>query len=86
MLYRLMVSGLVSWAIAGVVATVFHLLLMEPLIFAAGQFEGQEPAVAAAAAEVSHDHANGLIHAHAGGATPHAHETAANTPEAGSTV
>ena len=86
MLYRLIVSGLVSGAIAGVVATVFHLLLVEPLIFAAEQFEGQEPAVMGAAAEVSHDHASGLTHEHAGGAAPHAHKTAANTPKAGDTV
>ena len=86
MLYRLIVSGLVSGAIAGVVATVFHLLLVEPLIFAAEQFEGQEPAVVAAAAEVSHAHANGLTHAHTGGGALHAHKTTANTPEAGDTV
>ncbi|MAI11794.1 MAG: hypothetical protein CBD27_07240 [Rhodospirillaceae bacterium TMED167] len=86
MLYRLIVSGLISGAIAGVVATVFHLLLVEPLIFAAEQFEGQEPAVATTAVEMSHDHANSLTHVHAGGAAPHAHETAPNTPEAGGTV
>ena len=33
MLYRLIVSGLASGAIAGIVATVLHLLLVEPLIF-----------------------------------------------------
>ena len=85
MVYRLIVSGLVSGAIAGVIATVLHLLLVEPLIFAAEQFEGQGPAVAAAAAEVSHDHVNGLTHAHAGGAALHAHEKTANTRKAGNT-
>ena len=79
MLYRLIVSGLVSGAIAGVVATVLHLLLVEPLIFAAEQFEVQEPAVAGAATEVPHTHANGLTHAHTGGASLHAHKTTANT-------
>ena len=86
MLYRLIVSGLVSGAIAGVVATVLHLLLVEPLIFAAEQFEVQEPAVAGAATEVPHTHANGLTHAHTGGASLHAHKITANTSEAGDTV
>ncbi len=73
MLYRLLVSGLVSGAFAGVVVTVFHFLLVEPLIFAAEQYEGAGPAIQAVAPITSHSDPNGLTHTHAGGTAAHQH-------------
>ncbi|MEE2761243.1 MAG: CbtA family protein [Pseudomonadota bacterium] len=39
MLYRLLITGLFSGAVAGVIVTVVHLVLVTPLIFEAEQFE-----------------------------------------------
>lgn len=79
MLYRLLMTGLISGAVAGVIVTIVHLLMVEPLIFAAEQFEGEAPAVTAPANPVAgpvagHTHSNGLTHSHQGGGSAHEHQ------------
>ena len=80
MLYRLLATGLISGAVAGVVMTVAQMFLVAPLIFEAEQYEDTGSAaaqVAAAATQagpaVSHSHDNGLTHAHTGGGAAHGH-------------
>lgn len=84
MLYRLLATGLISGAVAGVVMTVVQMFLVAPLIFAAEQYEDAGPAAAQVAAAatpagpaVSHSHDSGLTHAHSGGAVAHGHGEAA---------
>jgi len=72
MLNRLLVTGLVSGAVAGVVLTVFHFLMVEPLIFAAEQYEDQA-AFHAAETVVQHSHGSGVTHTHEEGGKPHEH-------------
>jgi cobalt transporter subunit CbtA len=72
MLYRLLVTGLVSGAVAGVILTVFHFLMVEPLIFAAEQYEDQA-AFHAAEVVVQHSHTSGVNHTHEEGDKPHEH-------------
>ncbi|MAF48048.1 MAG: hypothetical protein CMM10_07290 [Rhodospirillaceae bacterium] len=48
MLFRLLATGLIAGAAAGVIATLFHFVLVEPLIFAAEQYEDRAPQAAAA--------------------------------------
>ena len=67
MLQRLLLTGLVSGAIAGVLLTAVHMFTVVPLIAKA---EGYERAAAA----VMHSHPGGLTHSHPGGGVPHAHE------------
>jgi cobalt transporter subunit CbtA len=80
MLYRLLATGLISGAVAGIIVTIAHMLLVAPLIFEAEQYENAGPAAAQVAAATtpagpvaSHTHDSGLTHAHAGGATAHGH-------------
>ncbi|MBT7572538.1 MAG: hypothetical protein HN632_21530 [Rhodospirillaceae bacterium] len=78
MLYRLLATGLISGAVAGVVMTVVQMFLVAPLIFEAEQYEISAAAQVAAAAtpagpSVSHTHDSGLSHAHSGGGAAHGH-------------
>ena len=80
MLYRLLATGLISGAVAGVVVTIVHMLLVAPLIFEAEQYENAGPAAAQVAAAAtaagpvfSHTHDSGLTHAHSGGGVAHGH-------------
>ncbi|MBT3991790.1 MAG: hypothetical protein HON14_18155 [Rhodospirillaceae bacterium] len=75
MLQRLLLTGLLSGAVAGVVLTLAHLIMVQPLIVKAEGYEQQAAAQASAAiAGVSHAHPGGISHAHSGGNVPHLHE------------
>ena len=71
MLQRLLLTGLLSGVIAGIVLTIAHLTLVQPLIVKAEIFEKRlnTPAV-----NVRHVHQVGFAHIHAGGNVPHLHE------------
>ncbi len=71
MLQRLLLTGLLSGAIAGLVLTLVHLTIVQPLIAKAEVYEeqGNKPV-----AELQHAHPGGVSHAHAGGKVPHLHE------------
>ena len=71
MLQRLLITGLLSGAIAGVVLTLVHLTMVQPLIVKAELYEqgsnGQ--------AELNiHTHKSTKTHSHAGSSIPHLHE------------
>ncbi len=93
MLRRVLLTGLVSGAIAGAVLTLVHLALVQPLIAKAESFEAvahnHQAGLAHAhgggglvhthqGAPAKHSHANGISHAHAGGEMAHAHETSSH--------
>jgi len=46
MLYRLLITGLISGVVAGAVATIFHFFMVQPLILEAEKYEIQFPVVA----------------------------------------
>ncbi len=71
MLQRLLLTGLLSGAIAGVVLTLVHLTMVQPLIAQAEYYEEQGSAVVAG---VQHAHPGGISHMHSGGNIPHLHE------------
>jgi len=58
-LFRLLVTGLISGTLAGIVATLFHFAMVEPLIFQAEQFETR-----AVAGAKTHVHQDGQTHEH----------------------
>jgi cobalt transporter subunit CbtA len=75
MLYRLLATGLIAGAVAGVIVTVVHMFLVAPLIFEAEQYEVTNAAQVAAAATPAGPVAShsGLTHAHTGGGAAHGH-------------
>ena len=71
MLQRLLLAGLLSGAIAGVVLTIVHLSLVQPLIVRA---EAYEQNLSTPSVISNHVHNSGLSHRHAGENIPHLHE------------
>jgi cobalt transporter subunit CbtA len=71
MLQRLLLTGLLSGAIAGVVLTIVHLTAVQPLIVKAEIYEKRDNA---SGVNIKHAHQGGLDHIHAGGSVPHVHE------------
>ena len=71
MLQRLLLTGLLSGAVAGVVLTLVHLTMLQPLIAEAEYYEEQGSAPVAG---VQHTHPGGISHMHSGGNIPHLHE------------
>jgi len=71
MLQRLLITGLISGAIAGIILTIVHLSIVQPLIVKA---EIYEQGISKPAAIESHIHKSGISHSHAGGNIPHLHE------------
>ena len=71
MLQRLLLTGLLSGAIAGIVLTIAHLTLVQPLIVKAEIFE---KSLSAPAVNVRHVHQAGFAHIHEGGNVPHLHK------------
>jgi cobalt transporter subunit CbtA len=71
MLQRLLITGLLSGAIAGVVLTLLHLVMLQPLIAEAETFEKSS---SAATLGMKHFHLGGLSHSHLGGSQSHVHK------------
>tara|TARA_B100000315_G_scaffold218026_1_gene219046 strand:- start:6615 stop:7508 length:894 start_codon:yes stop_codon:yes gene_type:complete len=71
MLQRLLLTGLLSGAVAGVILTLVHLTMVQPLIAEAEVYEEQGSAPVAG---VQHAHPGGISHTHSGGNIPHLHE------------
>ena len=71
MLQRLLLTGLFSGAIAGVVLTTLHLTIVQPLIVKAEFYEHR---LRAPEVSARHIHQAGSAHIHAGGNVPHHHE------------
>jgi cobalt transporter subunit CbtA len=71
MLQRLLLTGLLSGAVAGVILTLVHLTMVQPLIAQAEVFEEQGGALISG---VQHAHPGGISHTHSGGNIPHLHE------------
>ncbi len=74
MLQRVLLTGLISGALAGVLLTVVHLVMVQPLIAQAEVFENA--AVASVQTPLMHRHDASLSHAHAGGGVAHTHDPA----------
>jgi cobalt transporter subunit CbtA len=75
MLQRLLLTGLLSGAVAGVVLTLVHLTIVQPLIAEAEFYEEQASVKEnMALAGVQHVHTGGVSHTHTGGKVPHLHE------------
>ena len=75
MLQRLLLTGLMSGAVAGVVLTLVHLTIVQPLIAEAEIYEERASAKESAAIlGVQHVHPGGISHMHSGGNVPHLHE------------
>jgi cobalt transporter subunit CbtA len=74
MLYRLLATGLISGAAAGVIVTLVHMVMVAPLIFAAEQYEDAGPQSSPAAGQIAAapKAPGGAVHIHNdGGAHPH---------------
>jgi cobalt transporter subunit CbtA len=71
MLQRLLITGLMSGTIGGVLLTVVHLIMVQPLIEKA---EFYEQAGSMKVGSDSHIHKSGISHSHAGASVPHLHE------------
>lgn len=71
MLQRLLLTGLLSGAIAGLVLTIIHLTVVQPLIVKAEIYEQRKNA---ALVNIKHAHHDGVNHTHGGGSVPHVHE------------
>ena len=71
MLQRLLFTGLLSGAVAGVILTITHLTLVQPLINEAEIFEQRRNSTFLG---IQHSHQNNITHTHAGGRVPHFHE------------
>ena len=75
MLQRLLLTGLLSGAVAGVVLTLVHLTVVQPLIAEAEVYEQRANLKEnAEVIGVSHAHSGGITHIHSGGNVPHLHE------------
>lgn len=77
MLYRLLATGLISGAVAGVVMTVVQIFLVAPLIFEAEQYENSGQVTPQVAAQVAAAQApaspSGAVHVHQDAST-HIHD------------
>ena len=71
MLQRLIFTGFLSGAIAGLVLTAAHLTIVQPLIVKAEIFEQR---LDKSALGIKHAHPNRITHVHSGGNVPHFHE------------
>lgn len=71
MLTRLLMTGLLSGLAAGVMLTLVHLSMVQPLIAEAEVFEAQGSAPVVG---VSHSHPGEITHTHSGGNVAHLHE------------
>lgn len=79
MLQRLLLTGLVSGAVAGVILTLVHLAFVQPMIVQAEIYEDRGGAVQVAPTATNHhSHPNGLSHTHTGGNAVHAHDVIAS--------
>ncbi|MDP6173694.1 MAG: CbtA family protein [Rhodospirillales bacterium] len=74
MLQRILLTGLISGAVAGVLLTLVHLVMVQPLIAQAETYENAAPAPVQVPA--AHTHQGGLAHSHGGGGIIHTHEAA----------
>jgi cobalt transporter subunit CbtA len=75
MLQRLLLTGLLSGAVAGLVLTLVHLTMVQPLIAEAEIYEQRASAKESVVfAGVQHSHPGGVNHVHSGGNVPHLHE------------
>ncbi len=71
MLQRLIFTGCLSGAIAGVILTIAHLTMVQPLIAKAEIFELRSDV---SSFGIKHMHQNSITHTHTGGNVPHFHE------------